>query len=359
MANYRTTVILKTDIVDSTHRLAKLTQSEMGSQRKQHRDFIADIAMSYRGSVFDQEGDSYWVEFPSVTDAVLAAIEMHQSLRAMQAGKGEQQRLAIRAMITIGDILRQEVDNIGMAMSLTARIESITPPDEIYLSHAAWLVLNKAEVQTSFVSEFNFKGFKDAEKIYKVDQKHRVRVLKNQFIVITDIRGWTEYARSQEIETVEHFLTTYDDIINEICNKHGGIIRNASGDLYFLTFTENTKLFNALEDLAKSGELISENYHLGLSIAAHKGDINIIRSYLFSNDIHVTAFLERLNGLSSPAKNSISVVVSGKVREGAIGTKWESQLRVFDKRKIKDEKTKSLINEQGAYSFFPGDKQQG
>ena len=151
MANYRTTVILKTYVVDSTLRLAELTQAEMGLQRGKHKHFIADIAMDHRGSVFDQEGDSYWKEFPSVTDAVLAAIEMHQSLLATQVGKGEKQRLAIRAVVTIGDILHQETDNIGMAISLTARIEKVTPPDEIYLSHAAWLVLNKAEVQTSFV----------------------------------------------------------------------------------------------------------------------------------------------------------------------------------------------------------------
>jgi len=37
---------------------------------------------------------------------------------------------------------------------LTARIESITPSDEIYLSTAACLALNPAEVRTSFVGTF-------------------------------------------------------------------------------------------------------------------------------------------------------------------------------------------------------------
>ncbi|MCI0555348.1 MAG: adenylate/guanylate cyclase domain-containing protein, partial [Anaerolineae bacterium] len=172
MATLRTTVILKTDIVDSTPRVAGQTQSEMGLQRKQHKQFISDVAIKNRGAIFQEEGDAYWIEFPSVTTAVLATIQMHQNLRSMQAGKGEKQRLAIRAAITVGDILHQESDSIGTTMSLTARIEKITPPDEIYLSHAAWLVLNKAEVQTSFVNEFNLKGFSEPEKVYKVDQKH-------------------------------------------------------------------------------------------------------------------------------------------------------------------------------------------
>jgi len=80
MANMRTTVILKTDIVDSTPRTAGQTQSEMGLQRKQHKRFISEIASKNQGSIFQEEGDAYWIEFPSVTNAVLAAIEMHQSL---------------------------------------------------------------------------------------------------------------------------------------------------------------------------------------------------------------------------------------------------------------------------------------
>ena len=60
MANYRTTVILKTDIVDSTLRLSEQTQAEMGLQRKQHKQFIEETAIQHRGSVFDEEGDGYW-----------------------------------------------------------------------------------------------------------------------------------------------------------------------------------------------------------------------------------------------------------------------------------------------------------
>ena len=355
MSNYRTTVILKTDIVDSTPRLAEQTQGEMGLQRKQHRRFIADIAVNYRGSVFQEEGDAYLMEFPSVTDAVLAAIEMHQNLLSTQAGKGEKGRLAIRAVITVGDILHQGEDAIGMSMSLTARMEKITPPDEIYLSHAAWLVLNKAEVQTSFVGKFDLKGFKEPEQIYKVDQKHRVRILNDQFIVFTDIRGWTNFMRTSDNKEIETFLSRYDDLLNSVCDNHGGIIRNASGDQYFLTFSESNSLFKALEDLFTSWKELVKKYHLGLSIAVHKGTINIIRSYLYSNDIHLTIFLERLNGILSPNKASISIIATNKVREGTIGTKWENRFHGVEMEKISDAKIFSIAEDVRAYLFIPGE----
>ena len=351
MGNYRTTVILKTDIVDSTPRLSEQTQAEMGLHRKQHRQFITETAIQHRGSIFQEEGDAYLIEFPSVTDAVLAAIDMHQNLRSMQAGKGEKQRLAIRAVITVGDILHHEKDTIGMTMSLTARMERITPPDEIYLSHAAWLVLNKAEVQTSFVGEFDLKGFSEPVRVYKVHQKHRGRVLTDQFIVFTDIRGWTDFTKSKEVREVESFLSDYDDLLNEICNGDNGIIRNTSGDQYFITFSEAVRLFTAIDSLCAAWKGMIARHQLGLSIAIHKGDLNIIRSYLYSNDIHTTIFLEKIRRLSYPDKKSITVVTSGKVKDNAKGTHWENKFREVDFSNITDEKQKMVILEAGAYWF--------
>ncbi|MCI0609307.1 MAG: adenylate/guanylate cyclase domain-containing protein [Anaerolineae bacterium] len=357
MATLRTTVILKTDIVDSTPRVAGQTQSEMGLQRKQHKQFISDVAIKNRGAIFQEEGDAYWIEFPSVTTAALAAMEMHQNLRSMQAGKGEKQRLAVRAAITVGDILHQESDSIGTTMSLTARIEKITPPDEIYLSHAAWLVLNKAEVQTSFVNEFNLKGFSEPEKVYKVDQKHRTRVLTDQYIVNTDVRSWMAYTRSKAIEDVESFLMECDDLLNEICDTYGGIIRNRSGDEYFMTFSDADALFPAIEQLCTSWKKMVDRYGLGLSVTAHQGNLNILRSYLFGNDLHVTFFLEQLHKSIYPAREAISVVVSGKVKASAEGSNWKDRFREFDISKISDDKLLSRVNEYGAYWFVVGDEQ--
>jgi adenylate cyclase len=354
MANYRTTVMLKTDIVDSTPRLAGQTQIEMSLQRKQHKLFISETAAKHYGAIFQEEGDAYLIEFPSVTNACLAAMEMHQNLRSMQVGKGEKQRLTIRAVITVGDILHQGNDTMGMTMSLTARLEKITPSDEIYLSHAAWLTLNKAEVQTSFVNEFNFKGFDQPERIYKVEQKHKSRVLTDQFILFTDARGWTSFTKSNGIEVVENFLIDYDDMLNDICERYNGVIRTTSGDQYFLTFSEAIAIFPAIKDLCELWKKMVKRYQLGLSVAIHKGDLNIIRSYLYGNDIHTTVFLEQINKLMYPlpAWETISVVVTGKVKEDAIGTRWENKFREIEESKITDERLQSAIKEHGAYWFI-------
>jgi class 3 adenylate cyclase len=354
MANLRTTVILKTDIVESTPRIAAQTQAEMGLQRTKHQHFISNIATTNLGSIFQEEGDGYWIEFPSVTSAVLAAIEIHQNLRSLQTGKGEKQRLAIRAVITVGDILHQGNDAIGTTMSLTARIEKVTPPDGIYLSHAAWLILNKAEVPTSFVNEFSFRGFREPERVYKVEQKHRTRVLTDQYIVITDVRGWSSYTRSKTVEEVEQFLMEYDDRINEICEYHGGVIRGVAADEYFITFSEASQTLNAIEKLCQYWESVVERHGIGISILVHKGNLNVFRSYVFGNDIHFMYQLAQLSEIFHTEKDQISVVTTAKIRDEIQGTSWENRFQRLDRDKISNEKLRSVFEEYGAYSFIAG-----
>lgn len=358
MANLRTTVILKTDIVDSTPRVAAQTQAEMGLQRKQHKQFITEIATKNLGSVFQEEGDAYLIEFPSVTTAVLAAIEMHQNLRSMQTGKGKKQRLAIRAIITVGDLLHQEHDTIGTTMSLTARIEQVTPPDEIYLSHAAWLVLNKAEVQTSFVNEFSFKGFHEPEKVYKVHQKHTTRVLTDHYIVFTDARGFTRFVKSAGIEEVESFLRDCDDVINEVCEKHGGVIRQIMGDQYFFTFLEANQTFIAIEELCQKWKTIIQGYKIGLSIGIHKGNLNVFRSFVYGEDIHTTVYLTDLSHLYRPKRDEICVITSRKVKDEFKGTNWETRFHELDNEENTREVHKMITDEHGIYEFMVGDELQ-
>ncbi len=355
MATYRTTVMLKTDIVESTPRLAGQTQAEMASQRKQHKQFISEISIKNLGSIFQDEGDGYWVEFPSVTTAVLAAIEMHQDLRSTQAGKGEKQRLAIRAVITLGDILHQEQETIGTTMSLAARIEKVTPPDEIYLSHAAWLVLNKAGVQTSFVNEFNFKGFREPERIYKVEQKHRTRVFTDQYIVFTDLSKMLAFIKSKSVEKIESFLLDYNDLLNGICEEYAGIVRNVAGDNYFLTFSEVNQTLMAIDKLSQRWKRIIKHHGVGLKVGIHKGNFNIFRSYIYGEDIETTAILTDFIRIFRSNANGIAVIATGKIRDEVRGTSWEHKFQELDKRKITDEWLQSIVKEHGVYEFIVED----
>ncbi|MFM9265378.1 adenylate/guanylate cyclase domain-containing protein [Tychonema sp. BBK16] len=349
MANLRSTVIVKTDICGYTVRVKKLSQSELSSLLNEHKTFISDISIRNEGSLIKGEGDSFWLIFPSVTAAAMAALEMQQELRAQQSSKSNDERLAIRVSITLGDVLHQDKDIFGDTVNLTARIESVTPQDEIYLSQAAWLALNKAEVQTSFVNEFSLKGMSEPEKVYKVDQSHKTRIIENQAIVKADLRGFIAYQESNSIKDVEYLLTNFDAFEKIVCEEYGGTIRSIVGDSHLLTFAEAHSALAAMESLCKNWKIFIDNHKIpcGLSVGVTKGNLYIFRSCTYGKDINIADRLEDLSKIVSPATEKNSVIVSDQIKREVSSSKWEYQLIKIDKNAILDN-----ILDYSQFDFF-------
>lgn len=298
---------------------------------KQHKQFILDIAAKHNGSLVKGEGDAFWIIFPSVTAASLAASEIQVELRFTQSGKSNDARLAVRIVVTLGDVLHHENDIFGEAVNLAARVEAITPPDEIYLSHAAWLALNRAEIRTSYVNEFSLKGISEAVKVYRINQEHRTRIIKDQVIIFSDMHGYTAYTGSHPVEDVEKLLIHHDMIHNQACEMFGGTIRMFVGDACFLTFPESPLAVAAVKFLTDEWENFMRKNRIScsISVAVHKGDLYLFRSYLYGEAINVTARLDALaSKLSSTDKNC--ALISGQVRNEVAGSAWDKQLRQID-----------------------------
>lgn len=332
MVNLRSTVLMKTDICGFSSRVKNLSELELSTFLNQHKNFILDISTKNEGSLIKGEGDSFWIIYPSVTSAALAAIEMQQELRRIQSGKSDAERLAIRVAITLGDVLHQDRDIFGDTVNLTARIEAITPSDEIYLSQAAWLALNKAEVQASFVKKFSLKGMGEPERIYRIDQKHKTRLVKNQTIIVTDVKGFTAYQESHSIENVEKLLTHLDSLEKEVCEEYGGTIRLIIGDAYLLTFPSASLALAAIEKLCQNwGNFIRDNQiDCGLGIGVSQGDLYIFRSCIYGQDINIALKLEYISSLICPSKNKNSVIVSKRIKDEVGNTDWCEKLQKIE-----------------------------
>jgi class 3 adenylate cyclase len=324
MTTIRATVIVKTDIRGFTAKVQALPESELGYLLDQHKRFVTEVVATNSGSIVKGEGDAFWITFPSVSAATSAAVDMQQKLRVAQTGKGDHERLAIRVVIGLGDVLHQDKDIFGDTVNLVARIESITPPDEIYLSQAAWLALNKAEVTTSFVNEFILKGIKEPVLVYKIERQQKTRILKNRVIVFVDLSGIARFWDKHPLEDWENLLIYLDDLIRDTCEKNGGVVHFIMGDSYFLTFPEVILALTGITNLAEQwAEFIQRNIiDCSLYVGVHKGDVNILRSHVFGNDIAVAASLAYQRSLLAENGKTI-VLVSSRIVDDAKGTAWE------------------------------------
>lgn len=328
MAHLRSTVIAKTDIAGFSSRTQALSGAELSTLLLDHTQLFSAIIASHEGTVVKGEGDAFWIIFPSVTSAALAVLEMHQALRDAQSGRGDHERLAIHAAITLGDVLHQGSDVFGDSVNLAARIDGMTPQDQTYLSNAAWLALNKAELQTSFVGEFSLKGMAEPEKIYKLEQNHQTRVFHDQVIVYIDVKGFTAYRNQNTVAAIERTLLTIEGLHKDICQHYGGTIRLFAGDSYCLTFVDAAQALAAIESLYQHWERFKRASHMpcGLGASLHKGTMNIFRSWVYSQDTDHVFRVASVDSEINPDRSLSSALATQSIREEVIGTEWEAKL---------------------------------
>ena len=332
MTTLRTTVIMKTDISGSTVRFRGLAEADLHVLLVDHREFVSRHALAHDGRIVKPEGDGFWLVFPSVTAAGLAAMAMQEELRLAQPNKGDD-RLTMRVVITLGDVLHEEGALVGDTVVLTARIESITPPDEIYLSAAARLAVNQAEIRTALVDTVAVKGFTDSVSVYRVEQTHRTRVVEDQYIVFTDLRGFTQLVEGSPMTTVEKLLDALLGMINRVSQEFGGMVRFSTGDSYCVTFAEAGLALAAAERLSEGwgAFLRQEKLSCPINMAVHRGTLYAFRSYLYGAGINLASRIESASA-SVLAPNEGSVFVSGEVRHDLAGTMWGTRLDLTDVR---------------------------
>jgi adenylate cyclase len=236
-------------------------------------------------------------------------------------------------VITLGDVLHEEGALVGDAVVLTTRIESITPPDEIYLSAAACLAANQAEIRTALVDTFSLKGFTESVSVYRVEQTHRTRVIEDQYIVFTDLRGFTRVRETSPMTTVEKLLDALLGLTSRVSREFGGMVRFNTGDSYCVTFADASLAMAAAERLSENWStfLRQEKFSCPINVAVHRGTLYAFRSYLYGPGINVASRVESASA-TVLAPNEGSIFVSGEVRGHLAGTVWGARLDLIDVR---------------------------
>jgi class 3 adenylate cyclase len=329
MTTLRTTVIMKTDIRGSTDRFRALPEMDLDALLTEHRHFVSHLAAAHDGYIVKPEGDGFWVVFPSVTAGALAAMRMQEELRLAQPGKGDD-RLAMRIVLTLGDVLHQEGALVGDAVVLATRIEALTPPDAIYLSAAAWLAVNQAEVRTAFVDTFTLKGFPKPLSVYRIEQTHRTRVIAGQYIVITDLHGFGAVAEAGPMTVVEKILDRLLELVGGVCREFGGTNRVGEADSYCLTFPDPGLTLAAVERLAEEWGAFErgEGLRCPMNVAVHKGVLYAFRSYLYSRDLNLAVRVE--SAMQRVLAGEPAILVTGQARQALVGSPWEERLQPLD-----------------------------
>jgi class 3 adenylate cyclase len=233
----------------------------------------------------------------------------------------------MRIVITLGDVLHEEGDFFGDAVALAARIETITPPDEIYMSASARLAVNQGEVRTTLVDAFALKGFPEPVPIYRVEQTHRTQVISGQYILWTDLRGFGKVAATARITDAERVLDRLLELVGQVCQEFGGINRFSEGDTHCLTFSDADRAIAATERLAHDWDLFDRREQVNCAMVAvlHKGTLYLYRSYVYSADLHIVGRIVDTNRLQ--LQTGSAAFLTGEVQRELTGTPWVTRFQ--------------------------------
>lgn len=287
------TAIMKTDIIGFSNIVGELTDFELSKLLGEHKDFIIRNIYKYDGSIIKGEGDAFLISFSSVTSATESAVAIQRLLRKRREKSESKFHLALRIIISLGDVMHKDNDVFGESVNIVSRIEKITPPDEIYLSEPAYLTLRKQNLNLEYVNEFEFKGFSSPQKIYKVIIGSKIIIQDNVYILFSDMEGMAKLFTPKYFDLVEKHIDHQDNMFQNVIREQNGKLRNIIGDAYIITFDKIDQLVNAINYINKYWNDASNKYGLNkMRLGCHKGSFFTYRSLFGGLEVNTCAVLE-------------------------------------------------------------------
>ncbi len=101
-------------------------------------DAVNPAIAEHGGRIVKNTGDGFLAEFPSVVEAVRAAVQFQTRVKEITTGDTEDRRIAFRVGINIGDVIVEPHDIFGDGVNIAARLESIAQPGGICISSSAY-----------------------------------------------------------------------------------------------------------------------------------------------------------------------------------------------------------------------------
>jgi class 3 adenylate cyclase len=159
--------IVFTDVKGYTAATSSQTHAENARMLRRIERSVAPVARAYGGRVVKSIGDSYLIAFRSPTEAVRCATAIQDRLHEHNRSRGADGAINVRIAMNVGEVRVHRGDVFGEPVNVAARIEGITPADDIYLSQAIYLTMNRSRLEVERVGEFELKGVPEPVTVYR------------------------------------------------------------------------------------------------------------------------------------------------------------------------------------------------
>ncbi len=122
------TAILSADVVGYSTLMSRDENATLSDLKKLRRTLLDPKTEQHRGRTIKLMGDGSLMEFASVVDAVLFAVDVQHNMREISQGPDQADHIAYRVGINIGDIMVEGDDIYGDGVNIAARLEGLAEP---------------------------------------------------------------------------------------------------------------------------------------------------------------------------------------------------------------------------------------
>jgi class 3 adenylate cyclase len=194
--------IMLTDMQGYTVTSSSSSRQEIIEMIQNHNKLMMPIFDFYGGTIIKTIGDAFLVTFDSATDAVVCGIVIQLILKEYNQNLQENQALLnLRVVINTGDVALEQNDIYGEGVNITARMESLDCMEAgmIGISQSTQLLLNRNEIFSELLGEFDLKGIPYPVQIYNVPIDRQnianvpVRLLKIAEKIAGTSKGMDQY----------------------------------------------------------------------------------------------------------------------------------------------------------------------
>lgn len=134
-----------------------------------YRKVFADTIGEHGGRVVGTAGDSVLADFPSVVEALRAAVDIQNEFARRNAGLPPDGQLRFRIGINLGDVIVDGEDIFGDGVNVAARVQALAEPGGIAVSGAVYdQVRNKLDLGFRDRGTHRVKNIAEPVRVYGV-----------------------------------------------------------------------------------------------------------------------------------------------------------------------------------------------
>jgi Adenylate and Guanylate cyclase catalytic domain len=153
--------IMFTDIVGYTALMGNNEQKAFDLLRK-NREIHKPVIEQFGGVWIKELGDGVMASFPSVSNAVYAALKIQEACNKAN-------EFSLRIGIHQGEVVFENGDVFGDTVNIAARLQALAPPKGIYVSESVHHnISNKHDIRAEFVRVESLKNVKEPVPVYRI-----------------------------------------------------------------------------------------------------------------------------------------------------------------------------------------------